>query len=113
MSKIEDSRTLIGTIDITPTWVSMVGSILALIECGNFESREVGMEEIERMAKVADLAAAYMKRMEALRDALTTETDTGPVFSFANLDSAQSEADFFELLNTPILATRTKGDGNE
>lgn len=44
------------TIDITPTWRGILPSLLAVLqnEDARFESREVVLAELERMAKYAD-----------------------------------------------------------
>ncbi len=49
-----------NTIDCTPTWSSLLPSMLAVIENpkSNLNSRVVIKEELERMAKIAD---AYVK----------------------------------------------------
>ncbi len=46
------------TIDITPTWESILPALLAVIENGNFEGRKIALEEITRMAQLADLYVA-------------------------------------------------------
>jgi hypothetical protein len=46
------------TINITPTWENILPTLLAVIENGNFEGRKVALEEITRMAQLADLYVA-------------------------------------------------------
>jgi hypothetical protein len=46
------------TIDITPTWEGILPALLAVIENGNFEGRKIALEEITRMAQLADLYVA-------------------------------------------------------
>ena len=46
------------TIDITPTWEGILPALLAVIENGNFEGRKVAIEELTRMAQLADLYVA-------------------------------------------------------
>ena len=43
------------TINITPTWEAILPALLAVIENGNFEGRKVALEELTRMAQLADL----------------------------------------------------------
>jgi len=43
------------TVDITPTWEAILPALLAVIENGNFEGRKVALEELTRMAQLADL----------------------------------------------------------
>lgn len=44
----------------------------------------------------------YKKRLEAIRELLSRETDEGPVMSLAPLDDPHVEQDFWELLNSPV-----------
>ena len=44
------------TVNITPTWEAILPALLAVIENGNFEGRKVAIEEITRMAQIADMA---------------------------------------------------------
>ncbi len=46
------------TVDITPTWEAILPALLAVIENGNFEGRKVAIEELTRMAQLADLYVA-------------------------------------------------------
>lgn len=55
-------KTRIGTIDITPTWSSLVPALVALIENSNHKGRQVAMDELKRMAELAD---AYVKIQKA------------------------------------------------
>lgn len=43
-----------GTIDITPTWRAVLPVYLAAHENGNFTGRKIALEELNRMAKLAD-----------------------------------------------------------
>lgn len=41
-------------IEITPTWRSVLQPILVLLEIGTFEGKKIAIEELERMADLAD-----------------------------------------------------------
>jgi len=41
-------------IDMTPTWEGILPILIAGIENGTFESRKTAIEELMRMAKLAD-----------------------------------------------------------
>jgi hypothetical protein len=43
-------------IDLTPTWASLVSSLVLLIERGTPEARAFAIEELKRMAERADKA---------------------------------------------------------
>lgn len=49
------------TIDMTPTWESLLPVMLAVIENGSFEAKQDIRSELNRMAKAADLAVAAEK----------------------------------------------------
>ena len=49
------------TIDMTPTWGSLLPAMLAVLESGSFESRQNIRSELHRMAKAADMAVAAEK----------------------------------------------------
>jgi hypothetical protein len=52
------------TIDITPTWESLVLTMAQLyVEGTSFESRKVAEEELLRMGRIAD-AYVYIKKQE-------------------------------------------------
>lgn len=57
----------VETIDITPTWESVLHSLLAVIENGNSEGRKTAIEELKRMAKIAD---GYVELTNKLPDYL-------------------------------------------
>ena len=42
------------TIDLTPSWKSMVGLFVTLIENGGTDGRRAAIEELDRMASLAD-----------------------------------------------------------
>ncbi len=44
----------IETIDITPTWASLIPALCAVIEDGTSEGRALAIEELMRLAKFAD-----------------------------------------------------------
>lgn len=50
-----------GTIDLTPTWVSLVGTFLVLYENGTTEQRDFVNAELTKMATAADLYNASVK----------------------------------------------------
>lgn len=47
-------KTLIGKIDLTPTWQGIVPALILLIENGNAEGRKFAQEELMRLAAFAD-----------------------------------------------------------
>lgn len=47
-------KTLVGTIDLTPTWEGILPTILVLLENGNAKGRADAKAELVRMAKLAD-----------------------------------------------------------
>lgn len=49
-------KTHIGTIDMTPTWVGVLPMLLAAYENGSAKGRAIALEELQRMAKLADKA---------------------------------------------------------
>jgi hypothetical protein len=72
------------TIDLTPTWAGMLPALLAVLEGGTDEGRDLARAELVRMAEIADRAqrwAAVAKRADALltrlacEDGLTTDTN--------------------------------------
>jgi hypothetical protein len=54
------------TVDITPTWEAILPALLAVIENGNFEGRKVALEELTRMAQLADLYVKQESEIERL-----------------------------------------------
>ena len=46
------------TVTINPTWRAMVPYLRTLIECGSYEGKRIAIEELERMADLADLYVA-------------------------------------------------------
>jgi transcription elongation GreA/GreB family factor len=49
------------TINVTPTWSGLLPNFLAMLESNNAESRRIGMENLEKIAKLAD---AYVEMVE-------------------------------------------------
>lgn len=49
------------TIDMTPTWQSLLPVMLAVIENGSFEAKEDIRSQLNRMAKAADMQVAAEK----------------------------------------------------
>lgn len=48
-------------IDMTPTWESLVSTLILLIQTGGREAQQVAKEELTRMAKAADAYIAIQK----------------------------------------------------
>ena len=48
-------------VDITPTWSQIVPALVLLLESGNAESKKFAMDEIYRMAHLADIHIANLK----------------------------------------------------
>lgn len=51
----------VQTIDITPMWSGILPILLTLLQSRERESRELAMEELTRMAKLADKQVALVK----------------------------------------------------
>lgn len=51
-------KTKIGTIDLRPTWVGILPSLLILVEDGNSTGRATAINELQRMARLADAYVA-------------------------------------------------------
>ena len=47
-------RKPVGKINVAPTWTGMLPSLLTLYESSTPEGRAVALEELQRMAKIAD-----------------------------------------------------------
>lgn len=52
------------TVDATPTWEGILPLYIAGIESGSFESRRTAIEELTRMARIADSAVADQRDRE-------------------------------------------------
>ena len=52
----ESNSTTTETIVIEQTWSSLIGAILAILENGNAQGKQIARDELVRMAKVADKA---------------------------------------------------------
>jgi hypothetical protein len=52
------------TIDMTPTWSAILPAMLAVYETGDFEARAVVTQELQSMARAADLAVTMRKAMQ-------------------------------------------------
>lgn len=48
-------------IDVTPTWEQIVPALLEILKSGTGESKAFAVEEITRMAKLADRHLATLK----------------------------------------------------
>ncbi len=51
-------------INLTPTWEQILGVLLMLYDKGDSEGRGTALEELTRMAKLADLYVASQKSQE-------------------------------------------------
>ena len=54
-------KTLIGAIDLTPTWAGLLPTLLALYEDGNVDGKNIAFDELARMAQAADKYVASQK----------------------------------------------------
>lgn len=52
----------VGTIDLTPTWVSLIPYFVAAIENGTDEGRRIAIDELKRLAAFADAKIAEDKK---------------------------------------------------
>lgn len=52
------------TIDITPTWIGILPALIALIENGNRERRDIAVEELQKLAAYADDCIARSKQIQ-------------------------------------------------
>lgn len=57
----QNEKSYVKTIDCTPTWIAILPMLLAGYEDGSATSRQIAKEELERMAKLADLYVASQK----------------------------------------------------
>lgn len=55
-------KTLIGTIDLTPTWSEILGTLLMVYENGNTTGRAAALKELQRMAGMADKYVAKQEK---------------------------------------------------
>ncbi len=55
------------TITLKPTWASLLGIYLAVLEDGNAEGRSIAKEELARMAQAADRWNNHCEAQEAAR----------------------------------------------
>lgn len=53
-----NTKTKIDTINLTPSWESILPTLLLLMQDGNAEGRKTAATELNRMAKLADLYVA-------------------------------------------------------
>lgn len=49
------------TVDGTPRWADILHILIANIENGRFETRQAAMDQLERMAELADAYVAIIK----------------------------------------------------
>lgn len=50
----QTEKTCVGTIDITPTWSSLIPVIVAAIQHGTPKGRDAAIVELKRLAKFVD-----------------------------------------------------------
>lgn len=58
-------KTLVGTIDLTPTWAASLPTLLVLLEEGSAEGQLLARAELRRMAALADLWVERQKTEKA------------------------------------------------
>lgn len=58
LKRLEGRKTIrkMKTLNLTPTWESILPALLAVIENGSYKSRKEAMAELKRMAQIADSA---------------------------------------------------------
>ena len=52
------------TIDLTPTWEGILPVLVTLLKDGNREGRATALDELNRMAKLADAYVAQQKSQQ-------------------------------------------------
>jgi hypothetical protein len=57
-----DEKTLVGYVDVTPTWTAIAPSLVLMIENGTPKARGAALVELMRMANLADCYVQEMKR---------------------------------------------------
>lgn len=60
--QLENIKRHVGTIDLTPTWRSILPMLLAGIQDGNAVGKKIAIEELRRMAEAADLYNASIPK---------------------------------------------------
>ena len=55
------------TIVIEQTWSSLIGAILAILENGNAEGKQIARAELVRMAKIADKAILLNTELKSVQ----------------------------------------------
>jgi hypothetical protein len=63
------------TIDLTPTWLGVLPALLAAYENGTWRGKTIALEELTRMAKLADKYAAIGKADFEAEKALKMATE--------------------------------------
>lgn len=58
---IENIKKLVGFIDVTPTWEEILPTLLTIHRDGNAAGQRAAIEELTRMAKLADAYVAERK----------------------------------------------------
>ena len=58
---MSEAKKLIGTIDLTPTWRSLVQTYVAFIRDGTTKEQDMAYQELCRMAEIADFYVANRK----------------------------------------------------
>ena len=51
-------------IDVTPTWLSILPGLIAMLQNGTHESIQIASEELTRMAKLADQQVSQHKQAQ-------------------------------------------------
>lgn len=58
-------KTLIGTVDLTPSWEEILPGLLAVLQDGNSLGRNLAKVQLYRMAKVADQYVELTKKAQS------------------------------------------------
>lgn len=64
MKKTVYEGKVVDTIDITPTWEAILPSLIAVIQDGNGDGKRLAIEELRRMATIADKYVELTKEKE-------------------------------------------------
>lgn len=56
-------------VDVTPKWTHVLPLLIAAIESGGFKAKEIATEELQNMARLADIGADAVKLQ---RDAIAS-----------------------------------------
>lgn len=75
--------TKVETIDMTPTWSALLPAMVAVVEDGSFEGREMVKPELARMAQVADRAVTYESRIREALALVDGDSEVGAILKGA------------------------------